>query len=341
MSKQQAGYERFRFPNLYCKSSISMLEIMPDILHLHWIYEFLDHPSFFNSIPDDLPIVWTLHDMTPFTGGCNYNWGCQYFKIGCHDCPQLAKSSHDFARKSFEIKFNSIKNKNIHAVANSRWIESEARKSQMFSNVKTFQTIHYGLDTDVFCPKTKDVARKELNIHSDKTIISVGAVGLNSKRKGMLELIRAIQKIDDKRHILLLAFGNGEIAKEIPGVEVVCTGYQISPEKLSTIYSASDFFVIPSLQEAFGQTSLEAMACGIPVVGFDTGGIPDMVIPGETGLLAREGDLDDLATKIQWMLKHSAERLSMGARARKLVENGFTLEKQAESYLSLYRDIYN
>jgi glycosyltransferase involved in cell wall biosynthesis len=340
MNTRRPGYERFRSPILYNKSSISMLSHMPNILQLHWIYEFLDHPSFFASVPDTLPIVWTLHDMTPFTGGCNYNWNCQHFKTVCHDCPQLnINSSNDFARKCFEVKRYAIKNKNIHVVANSTLIESEARQSPIFSNVKSFQTIHYGLDIGIFKPKEKTAARKELNIESNKTILSFGAVSLSNKRKGMKEFISAIRKLENKEHILVLTFGGGEKIQKIPGVEIINAGYQNSPEALSTIYSASDVFVIPSLQEAFGQTSLEAMACGTPVVGFNTGGISDMIIPGETGLMAKTGDSEDLAKKIQWMVSHPIERSAMGKKARKLVEEEFTLEKQAESYLSLYKNI--
>ena len=202
MNTRRLGYERFRSPILYNKSSISMLSHMPNILQLHWIYEFLDHPSFFASVPDALPIVWTLHDMTPFTGGCNYNWNCQHFKTVCHDCPQLnINSSNDFARKCFEVKRYAIKNKNIHVVANSTLIESEARQSPIFSNVKSFQTIHYGLDIGIFKPKEKTAARKELNIESNKTILSFGAVSLSNKRKGMKEFISAIRKLENKEHM--------------------------------------------------------------------------------------------------------------------------------------------
>jgi glycosyltransferase involved in cell wall biosynthesis len=112
-----------------------------------------------------------------------------------------------------------------------------------------------------------------------------------------------------------------------------------SPELLSLAYSACDIFVMPSLYEAFGQTSLEAMSCGTPVVGFDTGGIPDMVSPGKTGLLAKRGDIEDLSEKIQWMIDHPEARKSMGIAARQLVKREFTLQRQAEKYSSVYNDL--
>jgi len=342
MNTKRQGYERFRSPILYNRSIITMLGHMPSILQLHWIYEFLDHPSFFASVPDTLPIVWTLHDMTPFTGGCNYNWDCQHFKDVCHDCPQLNnKSSNDFASECFEIKLNAIKNKNIHVVANSKWIENEARQSKILSNVKSFRTIHYGLDLSIFKPKEKNIAREELCIDTSKTIISFGAVNLSNKRKGMMEFISAIQELENKENILLLSFGAGEIRQKISGVEIKHTGYKNSPAALSTIYSASDIFVIPSLQEAFGQTSLEAMACGTPVVGFNVGGIPDMIISKKSGLLATQGNSDDLAEQIRWLVNHPAERSIMGRNARELVEKEFSLTKQAKSYISLYESILN
>jgi glycosyltransferase involved in cell wall biosynthesis len=341
LNAQRPGYERFRSPIIYNKSDVSMLKSMPDILQLHWIYEFLDHPSFFSSVTDSLPIVWTLHDMTPFTAGCNYNWDCQHFKTACHDCPQLNNSSYDFARECFKIKFNAIRNKNIHVVANSKWIENEARQSPIFSNVRSLQTIHYGLDTHKFQPEEKTAARKKLSVETNKTIISFGALSLSIKRKGFEDLIRSIQELKNKEDVLLLSFGDGKIKQKIPGVEIIHVGYKSSPEELSTIYSASNIFVIPSLQEAFGQTSLEAMACGTPVVGFDTGGIPDMITPGKTGLLAKTGSSENLTKSIQWLVEHPVERAAMGKNARELVEKEFTLEKQAKSYISLYESIMN
>lgn len=112
-----------------------------------------------------------------------------------------------------------------------------------------------------------------------------------------------------------------------------------SPELLSLIYSAADIFVIPSLQEAFGQTALEALACGTPVVGFRVGGIPDMVRSGVTGVLAEPANVTDMAEKIRWMAKHPEERIRMGSNARNMVEREFSLSTQAGKYVELYKSL--
>ena len=331
-------YEQFGHTQFFETRTLSQLQTIPDILHLHWISMLLDYPSFFASIPNSLPIVWTLHDMNPLTGGCHYSWGCEHYTSECSDCPQLRHSSTpDLSQKNFSLKKQIFKNKNVHIVADSYWLESTARLSPIFSSAKSFQTIHYGLDTKAFSPGKKKICKAALGLNPSSFVIGFGANEVKQERKGFHKLNKALSYINKPNNILLLLFGSGELMGEPEGVPLKHLGFVESPTLLSLIYSASDIFVIPSLYEAFGQTALEAMACGTPTIGFDTGGISDMIIPGETGLLAKTQDSEDLAQQIQWMLAHPEERKKMEKIAPKLVEQKFTRERQAEQYISLYR----
>jgi len=334
------GYDPFTYPALlHGMKNLNSFSSKPEILHLHWIAHFIDMPSFFRSLPESMPIVWTLHDMNPFTGGCHYSWGCDRFQAHCGNCPQLVHpSDRDLSKKGFDIKLDSLKNRNIHVVADSYWLENQARSSTIFKNARSIQTIHYGLDVDVFSPDDKIRSKKALGIEPDQVVVAFGADSISWRRKGMKELQAAL-KLLQADNLSLLLFGQGIPGESDNKFHTIHMGPIQSEHRLRTVYSAADIFVIPSLYEAFGQTALESMACGTPVVGFDTGGIPDMVKPGETGLLAKVGDHVDLAEKLQHLIDDEEERSGMGTNARKLAESDFTLERQAKSYIKLYESL--
>jgi glycosyltransferase involved in cell wall biosynthesis len=334
------GYEQFSPAKLtYKTSTLSLINVYPDIINLHWIYNLIDYPSFFNSIPENLPIVWTLHDMNPLTGGCHYAWECDNYKTHCGNCPQLGKSNpNDLSFQNFGVKKKALSNRNLHIVANSSWIEEQARASPIFKDAKSFQTIHCSLNEDAFYPRDKLLCRQVLQIQAEFFVIAFGADDLANKRKGMPQLMAALNLLNSNQRVLLLTFGMANLSLNIVSENILHKhlGFVSSEEILSIIYSAADLFVIPSLYEAFGQTSLEAMFCGTPVVGFDTGGIPDMVVPHETGLLAQRGSVQDLARKIQWMIDHPDERIRMGKTAIKLGKERFSRTDQSQKYIDLY-----
>jgi len=335
------GYEGLSYPRLAERTPLGLAGAKPDIVHLHWISDFIDYPSFFASLPDALPVVWTLHDMNPFTGGCHYSWDCQRFEEVCRYCPQLNdhRSAKDLAYEGWRIKHDALAGKTIHVVADSYWLERQARKSALFAHANSFRTIHYGLDTGRFVPRDKSVCKRALGIPADQFVISFGAESIDTRRKGLRELIAALQSLTGW-HITALVFGRGDFAVDtMQNCDLKQLGRIETPELLSLIYSAADLFVIPSLYEAFGQTAMEALACGTPVVGFDTGGIPDIVRDGRTGLLAKRGDAEDLARKITWMIEHPAERVAMGRNGRQNVQANFTLATQAQQYVALYQEI--
>lgn len=334
------GYDIFTYPSLlHGMKNLNFLSTVPEILHFHWVAHLIDFPSFFQALPESIPIVWTLHDMNPFTGGCHYSWGCDRFQITCHNCPQLVRPSDmDLSRKGFDIKLESLRNMNLHVVANSYWQENQARSSTIFKHARSIQTIHCGLDIDVFSPDDKIRSKKLLGIDPDKIVIAFGADSILWPRKGMKELQEALRLLQAD-NLCLLLFGEGALDERKNNFPTINTGPIQSEARLRTVYSAADIFVIPSLYEAFGLTALEAMACGTPVVGFDTGGIPDVVKHVETGLLVRVGDHIDLAEKLQHLIDNTDERLHMGTNARKLAESCFTLEKQAKKYIELYESI--
>lgn len=331
------GLELFTSDRSDCRDDFAAQLPPADIYNLHWISRFVDIPTFFANVKS--PVVWTLHDMNPFTGGCHYDNLCGKYASGCGACPQLgSEDKNDWTKEIFERKREAIARipaDRLTVVADSYWLAEEARKSKIFEGKKVI-TIHYGLDHTLLKPMDKSSARKLLEIPDNKKVILFGAPGVTNRRKGFRELLDAIAILSGQRDdILLLSFGGGKppLNSDVAHIHL---GSITNDLFLSWVYNAADVFVIPSLQEAFGQTCLEAMACGVPCAGFNTGGIPDMIREGETGHLATTGNSAELAAAIETTLKNKD---TLGVNARKMVEENFTLAHQANKYIQVYQEL--
>lgn len=334
------GLEIFTVPCLPTRTLYDPSLMRGDVLHLHWVSMMIDYASFFASIPNDMPIVWTLRDINPLTGGCHYTSGCEAFASECKHCPQLGRrGERDLANRSFHTKLTAVRDKNIHVVANSHWTERQARKSRILANARSFQTIHNGLDVEQFTPQDRSESRQHFGLPQDASVIAFGADRIDNRRKGLRELLDALTLLGSDRRVVALCFGKGELPKSRTLPEVKSVGHVSSTNELARLYSAADVFVISSLEEAFGQTGIEALACGTPVVGFDTGGIPDYVRPQQTGLLAKVGNSVDLARQIAWILDRPDERERMSTLARSVAVNDFHHDKLARKYIELYRTV--
>jgi glycosyltransferase involved in cell wall biosynthesis len=311
-----------------------------DIINLHWVSDFIDYQSFF-PLAAETSLVWTLHDMNPFTGGCHYDLDCGRFQDGCGACPQLGSAKlQDLSRAVLQRKIRALghlSNKRVRIVAGSHWLASEAQKSQLLSHFD-IRTIHYGIDTQSFHPRDRTALRTSLHIPLSAFVVLFAADHIHNRRKGFSLLLEALQLISPSREIHLLSVGNGASPTDLPFPHSQL-GYLTSDDILSMFYSAGDCFVIPSLQEVFGLTALEAMACETPIVGFSTGGIPEMVRSGENGRLAPTGDVVALAREIEWMIDHPNEARAMGKAGRVMAETEFTIEHQAQSYGRLYAEL--
>ncbi len=334
------GEETFSMARLPNPTHLNWDAINANILHLHWISFFADYPSFFGSIPNHIPVVWTLHDMNAFTGGCHYSNDCTRFKFGCGGCHQVTQPGRrDVSVDSFQVKQKSLKRKSIAVVTPSNWMRELAMTSQIWPEQTTFQTIRLGFDLDVFHPIPKPEARRRLGIADDAVLIGFGAEDINNRRKGLQHLIPALSQLKTDKAVECLVFGSGKI-EATQGISMVHHfGYVDSAAQQALIYSAADMVVVPSREDNQPQVGLEAMACGTPVVGFQAGGIPEYVRDGTTGLIATLGDEAHLAERISWLANHEEAREHMGQRARLMMEKEFDVHRQSEKYLQLYRGL--
>ena len=312
-----------------------------EIVHLHWIAKFVDYQSFFGSLSSSQPVVWTLHDMNAFTGGCHFSGQCDRYRRGCGNCPQLlGQTESDMSRQAFLEKQSALQDIDLHVVAPSRWLLQSARSSPIFEHVQTFTHIPYGISTDDYYPMDRTEARARLGIESDATVVCFGAMDVKSRRKGAAHLMKALGGIADVSKVEGLVFGAGQLPNSemrLPPIREVGAVQGLLQQRV--VYSASDIFVLPSLEDNLPLTGLEAMACGTAVVAFEAGGIPDYVTAGENGLLAKVGDSDDLADQLRAMVTQPEVTRKMGEAARSSIKQRFAAQSEAANYAKLYASI--
>jgi len=319
-------------------------ESSPDIINLHWIcngYLQIESIAKFKQ-----PLVWTLHDMWPFTGGCDYTRDCEKYKESCGSCPQLGSDrSWDLSRWIWQRKAQAWKNTDLTLVATTSWMADCARSSSLF-NDRRIEVIPLGLDTDKYKPYNRQFAREVLNLPQDKQLVLFGAInGTGDRRKGFHLLQPALQRLSTagwQDQIELVVFGASQPEAAIDlGLKAHYMGRLNDDLSLALVYSAADVMVVPSVQEAFGQTASEAIACGTPVVAFNATGLKDVVDHQQTGYLATPFEIEDLAKGIAWVLEDRERHRKLQLQSRQKSLHEFTLENQAQKYLSLYKEILN
>lgn len=309
-----------------------------EIIHLHWVAKFIDYQSFFGSLSKNQIVVWTLHDMNPFTGGCHFTEGCEQFTAGCGNCPQLPnRSPRDISHDFFQIKRDALQGVNLHIVTASRWMQEKAKRSPIFEHVRSYHRIPYGLPMSRCQPVDRAVARAELGLDSGAFVFAFGAVDIQNRRKGAALLLEALQQIADVPDAIGLVLGGGDLPEtSTPMPPLRSMGFVKEMERRIFIYSACDLFVLPSTEDNMPLTGLEALASGTPIVAFDAGGLPDFVRPRETGLLAPGGDATELGNQIRYLAEHRDEAAAMGNQARAVALAEYSDEREANDYVKLY-----
>jgi len=286
-----------------------------DILHFHWVTGMIDY-SRLGEFVGDRPLVWTLHDMNPFTGGCHYSEGCEGYRDQCRNCPLLEPGS-TLAHDAWRTKRDAYsKIKNLRVVCPSQWMADCARHSSLLGD-REIHVIPNALPVEHFALTNKAIARIKLGIPLDKKYIAFGADNLNNERKGGKYLRESIEKLKAKgltEGVEGLFFGWSDLK-----VDMKCRnmGYISDPKKLALIYSAADVFAFPSLEDNAPQTVPEALLSGTPVVSFPIGNVKELINHMDTGFIARFQDSDSFAEGLAWALQspRSPEALMRGINA--------------------------
>lgn len=291
-----------------------------DVLHLHWVARFLP----VEAIPwfaARVPLLWTLHDMLPFTGGCHYDHGCGRWRQGCGACPQLGSTrARDVSASNWKRKrqaFAAVPDGRLRIVTPSRWLAEQVRSSPLLQRFPV-SAIPNAVDLERYRPQDRRAARTSLGLPVDRQLLLFVADDLSSMRKGGQFLQRAMAELADVAAVDLVAVGGGRAPIDHPRVHRL--GLIDDEERLAKVFAAVDLFILPSLQDNLPNTMLESLAAATPVVAFDIGGIPDFVRPGETGALAPAEDGEALAEAAKDLLAAPDRLAALGQNGRQLVE---------------------
>lgn len=274
-----------------------------DVLFLHWVNSFLSCKSIMRLNQTGKRIVWVMHDMWLFTGGCHVDGYCGKYARRCGNCPLIVgNKENDLSRKNFLDKMKMMRQLDITIAGPSRWIVSQASKSDILADKQVYFMPNM-LNTSLFRPLGNiEKLRMQYGINEKKKVILFGAAdnGTDNENKGFRYLREAFQYLRVTDYTLII-FGNAGANLGLPReLEVVRVGYVSDENKLVELYNLADILVNPSNQESFAYTVCESMACGTPVVGFPIGGIKEQVVHQVNGYLAKYHDVEELAQGIEY-----------------------------------------
>ena len=317
-----------------------------DIIHLHWVNQgMLSLKGLKKILQSGKPIVWTMHDMWPCTGICHHARECDNYHKECHHCPYLyhGGAKKDISHQTFKKKKELYQLSPITFITCSQWLKERAGQSALLDQHPIVH-IPNPIKTNLFTPRNKVEARQKCNLPTDKKLILFGSVKITDKRKGIDYFIESCKILAEKHPELVNNLGvavygkESEQLKSLVPFQVYALDYISHEKELVNVYNAVDLYVTPSLEENLPNTIMEAMACGIPCVGFNVGGIPEMIDHLHNGYVADYKSAEDFANGIHWTLSES-EYQSLSEEARRKVTSSYSESTIAKKYIEVYNKI--
>jgi len=319
--------------------------VAADLVNLHWVAGFVNAEGVRGIVASGRPVVWTLHDMRAFTGGCHYAAGCGGFTGGCAACPQLVPELHPLARRSHARARLRLRGIPLTFVAPSRWLAGEAGRSSLFDPAAhAIRVIPYGIDLERFRPGDRAAARTRLGLPQEGLGILLGGVSLEERRKGGEVAVEAIRRMQASLAAgstkapppFVVTYGAG--AAPIPGVACRHLG-TVDEGGVREAIHASDVHLTMAREDNLPNTVMEALACGVPVLAARAGGIPEMVSDGRTGWLVDVDDAAAAGATLARLVLTPDEVLAAGRGARRRAMSEWDLSLQAARYLELAREL--
>lgn len=315
-----------------------------DVIHLHWVNQgMLSLKDLRRILDSGKPVVWTMHDMWPAMALCHYALDCHKYLTQCRECPLVPHNGlfGDFAAKIWKRKDRLYASRNsICFVACSRWLAAETRRSRLMTGQK-IAAIPNPIDTHIFCRTDSEEARRAMRLPLDKKLICFVAQKVTNKIKGMDYLIEACKRLAEEHPELKESMGIVILGGHVDdlmgdfGFPVYPLSYISDPRMIAQVYNSVDLFVTPSLQDNLPNTIMEAMACGVPCVGFNVGGIPEMIDHNKNGYVAEYRSAADFAKGIHRVL-FGGDYKSMSDCAISKVTTCYSQQSVAMKYIEIY-----
>jgi glycosyltransferase involved in cell wall biosynthesis len=320
------------------------LVVSSNVVHLHWTASF-QTPADVRALLNVKPVVWTLHDLEPLTGGCHFPAGCERFARDCAECPQLARDPFQITATTLHDKKTLWAGGRPTFVAPSRYMAERARLSAVAQNAKA-SIVHlpHGIDVDVFRPQAKAAARRALGVPEDGVYVLCGSNYNAERRKGLRFLNRVLAVAQaglrlDPSQLRILTVGEPKLDIDDLGGTAVSQLGRVPVDLMPSVYAAADVFLHPSVEDNFPLMLLESLSCGTPAVAFDAGGAVEIVQDGVSGRVTAAGDELAMAAALASLLGDRQTRERMSERARARIEEHFSDAESARKHAELYDEL--
>jgi glycosyltransferase involved in cell wall biosynthesis len=330
--------------------------LRPDVVHVHWTYGMRGIPlSWVCGLSRRMPVVWTMHDMWAITGGCTNPQGCERWRSGCGSCPQIAGDTS--MEKSMEFgldatawlwrrKRYALERARLGVVAPSKWMHTRLEASGSFAPER-IAVVPNVVDTDVFAPRERESARAALGIEPCALVVLFAGkpdnvTAYRGRYPIMLDVLSRLRESlapeeASKLVVLLVGAGGEALAGQLGAIRSVCAGRVESEAEMSRCFAASDVYLNTTQYDNFPAIVQESLSCGVPVVASVVGGIPEMVVHGETGMLAQPQDSAEFTAHLRKVLVDHELRGRLTANARLLAQERFSPESVLPAMLDVYR----
>ena len=311
-----------------------------DILNIHNLHGGYFNYNHLSALSRTIPTVWTLHDMQSFTGRCAHSFDCERWRIGCGVCPKLnyyPPVEKDLSDKMLKQKHNIYQNANLHLICPSIWLQKKIECSILQKAETTL--IYNGVDENIYSPYP-NVDKSIYNLPEDALLIGFLAHGgVKNPYKGgsyLLEVVKKLRNLYPKT--FFLEIGGDTKDEKLPD-NFIKAVYTKEEKEIAKFYNSIDFLIYPAVADNCPLVVLEAMACGTPIVCFPTGGIPELIENGTSGIITKNTDSDNLLKACSIMIQSEKLRNKFRIESRKRILKHFTLKKQADSYEKLYNEV--
>ncbi len=307
-----------------------------DVVNLHWVNEWISLENLLSKAGTK-KIVWTMHDMHVFTGGCHYSHGCEGFKFECKDCPMLEKSNMpQLANQFWKTKVIGLKLSKpfLTITSPSLWMAGLVSSSSLLRDFTSI-AIPNSLDKNVFKPAPKKQCREALNLPTEKIILLTVIQSLKDKRKGFQILLDALAFLPKPDRFVLLTVGSLKNDAQIHVIEHIHLGSLVDERLMAMVYNAADILVHPAVEDNLPNVVVEALCCGVPVVGFNIGGMAEMVSNGQNGFLSDIQRPEFLAQSIVSVFESKLSNTEVSQNAH----SKYALEVQARNFQKLFENI--
>ena len=338
------GIEDFNFPDTW--RLLDLAPMRPDVLQCHNLHGLYFDLRALPWLSKQVPVVLTLHDAWLLSGHCAHSFDCERWKTGCGRCPDLSiypAVRRDATAFNWERKREILARSELHVATPSQWLMRKVEQSILAPGIVNARVIPNGVDLSIFHQASQKEARSQLGIPSDAPVLLLNAKSIQRNTWKDYDTMRSVVGLVASRlhsvRVLVMAFGEDAAPERIRGASVQFLPLEHDPRRVAQYYQAADIYVHATRADNFPLTVLEAMACGIPVVATEVGGIPEQVENGRTGFLVPPGDAAAMAEAIESLLADNLLRQSFSTRAARVASERFSLDRQVDTYLEWYHKI--